>query len=107
GELRSRAAPLRGARIGEDDPVMLNGAPVPTFGTFIRNLPPGSAAGLPGLSLPAGMTAAGLPVGIAIDGPEGGDQQLLAIGAAIETVLPRPPPPPLQTLQPQSIHPPF
>jgi indoleacetamide hydrolase len=66
---------------------------VPTFGTFIRNLTPGSAAGLPGLSLPAGMTRAGLPVGIAIDGPEHGDRQLLAIGAAIEPVLPRLPPP--------------
>jgi indoleacetamide hydrolase len=87
--------PLPAAKIGDDDTVMLNGAPVPTFGTFIRNLTPGSAAGLPGLSLPAGMTKAGLPVGLAIDCPEGGDQNLLAIGAAIEAVLPRLPAPPM------------
>jgi Asp-tRNA(Asn)/Glu-tRNA(Gln) amidotransferase A subunit family amidase len=85
--------PLPAAKIGEDDTVMLNGATVPTFGTFIRNLTPGSAAGLPGLSLPAGLTKTGLPVGIAIDGPEHRDQQVLAIGAAVETVLPRLPAP--------------
>jgi mandelamide amidase len=85
--------PLPAAKIGEDDTVMLNGAQVPTFGTFIRNLTPGSAAGLPGLSLPAGLTEAGLPIGLALDAPEHGDAQLLAIGAAIEAVLPRLPPP--------------
>jgi Asp-tRNA(Asn)/Glu-tRNA(Gln) amidotransferase A subunit family amidase len=62
--------PLPAAKIGEDDTVMLNGAPVSTLSTFIRNLAPGSAAGIPGLTLPAGMTKAGLPVGLAIDAPE-------------------------------------
>jgi mandelamide amidase len=81
--------PLPAARIGEDDVVDCNGVPVPTFGTFIRNLCPGSAAGLPGLTLPAGLTGAGLPVGIALDGAEGRDHQLLAVGRALETVLPR------------------
>jgi indoleacetamide hydrolase len=85
--------PLPAAKIGEDDVVMLNGIPVPTLATYIRNLGPGSAAGIPGLSLPAGMTEAGLPIGIAIDGPEGTDQQVLAIGLAFEAVLPRLPAP--------------
>jgi indoleacetamide hydrolase len=87
--------PLPAAKIGEDDSVLLNGVPVPTFGTFIRNLCPGSAAGIPGLTLPAGMTKAGLPVGIALDGPESSDQELLAIGLALEAVLPRLPAPAL------------
>ena len=86
--------PLPAAKIGEDYTVMLNGAPVSTLSTFIRNLAPGSAAGIPGLSLPAGMTKAGLPVGMAIDAPEKSDHQLLAIGLALETVLPRLPAPP-------------
>ena len=86
--------PLPAAKIGEDDTVMLNGVPVSTLSTYIRNLAPGSAAGIPGLSLPAGMTKAGLPVGIAIDAPEKSDHQLLAIGLALETVLPRLPAPP-------------
>jgi mandelamide amidase len=85
--------PLPAARIGEDDNVMLNGASVPTLATFIRNLGPGSTAGIPGLSVPAGMTKAGLPVGIAIDGPAGDDQQVLAIGLALENILPRLPAP--------------
>src|SRR5437660_1166193 len=76
--------PLPAAKIGEDDTVMLNGAPVSTLSTFIRNLAPG----IPGLTLPAGMTKAGLPVGIALDAPEKGDHELLAIGLALETVLP-------------------
>jgi len=86
--------PLPAAKIGEDDTVMLNGVPVSTLSTFIRNLAPGSAAGIPGLSLPAGMTKAGLPVGLAIDAPEKSDRELLAIGLALETVLPALPAPP-------------
>src|SRR5438094_2169977 len=85
--------PLPAAKIGEDHTVMLNGAPAPTLSTYIRNLGPGSVAGIPGLSLPAGMAKAGLPVGIAIDGPENGDRQVLAIALALETVLPRLPAP--------------
>ena len=87
--------PLAAAKIGEDETVVLNGRPAPTLPTYIRNLGPGSAAGVPGLSVPAGMTRAGLPVGIAIDGPEGDDQGLLTIGLALETLLPRLPAPDL------------
>lgn len=87
--------PAPAAAIGEDETTTVNGAPVPTFATFIRNTSPGSVAGIPGLSLPAGITATGLPVGIEIDGPEGSDRQLLGIGAALERLLPRLPAPPL------------
>jgi indoleacetamide hydrolase len=87
--------PLAAAKIGEDETVVLNGRPAPTLPTYIRNLGPGSAAGVPGLSVPAGMTRAGLPVGIAIDGPEGHDQELLTIGLALESLLPRLPAPDL------------
>jgi len=69
------------------------GPPVDTFGTFIRNTDPGSNAGIPGLSIPAGLTAGGLPVGIEIDGPVGSDRRLLGIGLSIEALLgPLPPP---------------
>ncbi|SIO45376.1 mandelamide amidase [Singulisphaera sp. GP187] len=63
------------------------GAPVDQMKTYLRNTDPGSIAGIPGLSLPAGMTDQGLPVGIEIDGPTGGDRRLLAIGVALERVL--------------------
>ena len=80
--------------IGDDLTVELNGEQVPTFFTFIRNTDPGSNAAIPGISLPAGLTAQGLPVGIELDSPAGSDRRLLAIAAAIEPLLPRLPPPP-------------
>jgi Asp-tRNA(Asn)/Glu-tRNA(Gln) amidotransferase A subunit family amidase len=80
--------PMPAALIGEDESVMVNGEPVPTFATYIRNTSPGSVAGIPGLSLPAGNTKSGLPVGIEIDGPEGSDAQVLAVGLALEPLLP-------------------
>jgi mandelamide amidase len=65
-----------------------------TFLLFIQNTDPGSNAGLPGLTIPAGLgPTTGLPVGISLDGPRGSDRYLLAIGMAIEKVLGRTPPP--------------
>lgn len=76
--------------------VSIDGGPaVPTFGTYIRNTDPGSNAGIPGLSIPAGMTPSGLPVGLEIDGPLGSDDRLIGIGLAIETELGRVPAPAL------------
>ena len=74
----------------------INGAPpVDTFGTLIRNTDPGSNAGIPGLSLPAGLTAGGLPVGLELDGPLGSDTRLLGIALAFEALLGPVRPPPL------------
>jgi mandelamide amidase len=65
-----------------------------TFLLFIRNSDPGSNAGIPGLTVPAGLgPTTGLPVGLSLDGPRGTDQRLLALGMAIEKVLGRTPPP--------------
>jgi indoleacetamide hydrolase len=85
--------PLPAARIGEDETVLLNGAAVPTFPTFIRNCSPSSVAGIPGISLPAAITKTGLPLGIELDAPEAADAQLLAIARAVEAVLPKMPAP--------------
>jgi Asp-tRNA(Asn)/Glu-tRNA(Gln) amidotransferase A subunit family amidase len=64
--------PAPAVKIGEDETIVLNGQAVPTFPTFIRNTSPGSVGGIPGISLPAGMTKAGLPVGIERPRPRGG-----------------------------------
>jgi indoleacetamide hydrolase len=85
--------PAPAAKIGDDETFLLNGKAVPTFPTFISNTSPGSVGGIPGISLPVGTTAAGLPVGIELSGPEASDQQLLAIAAAVENLFPRPPAP--------------
>jgi indoleacetamide hydrolase len=88
--------PAPAALIGEDETFDLNGKPHPTFATFIRNSGSGSVAGIPGISLPAGITAAGLPVGIELSGPVSSDRELLAIGAAVERLLPKLPTPPVR-----------
>lgn len=87
------ATPMPAQPIENNDTVLLNGAEVPTFPTFIRNTDPASNAGIPGLVLPAGLTAAGLPVGIELDGPAWSDRNLLAVGLELERVLGRLPMP--------------
>ncbi len=78
---------------GCDRQVSLNGVRVPTFATYIRNTDPGSNAGIPGISLPAGFSlgpetdAKRLPIGVELDGPAGSDRRLLSIAAAVEGVL--------------------
>jgi indoleacetamide hydrolase len=85
--------PLPAAPIGDDQTTKLNGADVPTFPTFIQNTDPGSNAGIPGLTVPIGRTAAGLPVGLELDGPAGSDRRLLGIGLALEALFGRLPAP--------------
>ncbi|KAG6063188.1 hypothetical protein E4U32_001517 [Claviceps aff. humidiphila group G2b] len=78
---------------GSGNVTINGGPPMDAFATYTRNSGPGSNAGIPGLSIPAGLTPAGLPIGIEINGPLGSDDRLLAIGLAIESLLgPLPPP---------------
>ena len=77
--------------VGSDQNVMLNGRSVPTFPTFIRNTDPASNAGIAAISIPAGSSRAGLPIGMELDGPAGSDRLLLAIAAALETIIHRSP----------------
>ena len=86
------APPIDAAK-GSGEMSINGGAPVPTFDTMIRNTDPGSNAGIPGLSLFAGMTPGGLPVGLEIDGPVGSDAKLLGLGLSIEAILGSAPPP--------------
>ena len=77
------ARPIEGIEVG----VRVNGALQDTFATHIRNTDPASNAGVPALSLPGGKDRSGLPIGMEIQGPEGSDARLLAIGKAIEEAL--------------------
>ncbi|KAI9027679.1 amidase [Hyaloraphidium curvatum] len=73
----------------------IDGGPeLETFRVLIRNTGPASCAGLPGLSVPAGLVEGGLPWGLEIDGPLGSDRRLLGIGMAMERALGAVPPPP-------------
>lgn len=66
------------------------------FDAYTRNTEPGSIAGVPGLSLPSGLTSSGLPVGLALDGAAHSDSHLLAVAAALEPILGAIAPPPRQ-----------
>ncbi len=88
------AAPVAAARIGEDETLMLNGRAVPTFATYARHTSPASVAGIPSVSIPIGMTDAGLPVGLLVDGPAGADRRLLAVAGALGALADPIPPPP-------------
>jgi mandelamide amidase len=70
--------------IGQDDEVLVNGRPVGTLQAYLRNTDPTSFAGLPSISVPAGRTAAGLPIGLSFDGLPGTDSALLGLAAAFE-----------------------
>jgi mandelamide amidase len=46
-----------------------------------------SSVGLPGISLPAGQSRAGLPFGVELDAPFGSDRALLDLARRAEGVL--------------------
>ncbi|MDN7856186.1 indoleacetamide hydrolase [Burkholderia cepacia] len=57
------------------------------FAAYTRNTEPGSNAGVPGITVPAGLTRDGLPVGLALDGAPHSDRRILQIGKEMERVL--------------------
>jgi indoleacetamide hydrolase len=79
--------PLPAPPLGDDETTELNGREVPVFLTTIRNTGPGSTAGMPAISLPAGTTQAGLPIGISLEGLPGEDAALLATARRVEAAL--------------------
>ena len=76
-------------RIGEETTLDIGGHAVPFEDAVARNIAPGSTAGLPGLVLPAGLTAGGLPVALEFDAPASTDRALLSVGAPLEQALGR------------------
>lgn len=65
-----------------------NAGSVPVFPAMIHNTGPGSNAGLPGVSVPIGATASGLPIGLALDGPCGSDSGLLLFARFAGSITP-------------------
>lgn len=52
-----------------------------------RNTHPSNSAGVPGISLPMGLNAEGLPVGLELDAAAGRDRDLLALARRVERVV--------------------
>jgi mandelamide amidase len=80
---------LPALRIGQSE-IDIGGARVSAFDVMIENTGPGSLSGVPGISIPCGMTKGGVPLGISIDGPFWSDRHLLGVGGLLEKLLPNP-----------------
>lgn len=52
-----------------------------------KNTVPASGAGIPGISLPSGLTRSGLPIGIELNGPRNHDRELLTLALHVERAL--------------------
>lgn len=76
--LLAPVAPVPAFSLGEkaDDPITMYLADIMTV--------PASLAGMPAISVPAGATKAGLPVGAQLIGPRRADARLLALASSIE-----------------------
>jgi mandelamide amidase len=81
------APPIGAGPLWPPPAVAVMGRDVPEHVAFGRNVSPASVAGLPGLVLPAGATAQGLPVGVEFNAAPGHDENLIAAGSAIEAAL--------------------
>jgi indoleacetamide hydrolase len=60
-----------------------------------KNVIASSCAGLPGLSVPIGLSADGLPIGLEIEGQRGSDNNLLEIATMASKIIGKVPAPPL------------
>ena len=76
--------PLPAVKIGEDIETELNGKMVNTFMTFIRNCDPVSVVGYPAISIPAGYSGEGLPIGMQIVAKPRQEMELLSLAYGFE-----------------------
>jgi amidase len=65
-------------------PTEINGVPLNTYIDWMAICYAISITGMPAISVPAGFTPAGLPIGLQIVGPPRGDFELLQMAHAFE-----------------------
>ena len=68
----------------EEYPAAINGRPMATYLDWMRSAYVITVTGCPAISVPAGTTTGGLPVGVQIVAPFGADRRLLEVAAAFE-----------------------
>lgn len=73
--------------IGHDDTTLHSGRLAFVFETSIRNTGPGSVAGVPAVSVPAGRSSLGVPIGLSVEGAVATDRTLLGVAGAIASEL--------------------
>lgn len=76
--------PLPAAKIGEDMETELLGNKVNTFLTFIKNCDPVSVVGYPAVTVPAGYSKGGLPIGLQIVARPWEEYKLIGMAHAFE-----------------------
>jgi Asp-tRNA(Asn)/Glu-tRNA(Gln) amidotransferase A subunit family amidase len=65
-------------------PREIDGRPMDTYHRWMETVAPWSMAGVPVLGMPAGFTPDGLPVGVQLIGPPGGDRRVLEVALTHE-----------------------
>ncbi len=70
----------------QEYPTSINGVPMTSYLDWMRSAFFITVTGCPAISVPAGFTPDGLPVGVQLVGPHGADRRLLEIAAAFEAV---------------------
>lgn len=75
------------APVEQEYPAEVDGQPIGTYETWLRFSFLATTTLLPALSMPAGFTADGLPVGIQLIGPPRGEAKLLQVARFVENAL--------------------
>ena len=71
----------------QEFPAAINGRPMATYLDWMRSAYFITVTGCPAISVPAGRTTTGLPVGVQLVARHGADRQLLEVAAAVEALL--------------------
>ena len=83
------SAPAVLAQADPAAPLVIDGRPWgPLRSAWIHHCHPFNVSGHPAITVPAGWTRAGLPVGIQFIGPWYGEALILRVAAALETLQP-------------------
>jgi len=70
----------------QEFPAAINGRPMETYLDWMRSAYFVTVTGCPAISLPAGTTRDGLPIGVQLVAPHGADRRLLEIAAGFEAL---------------------
>ena len=71
----------------EEYPTVINGKPMDDYLSWMRSAYVITVTGCPAISVPAGRTPEGWPVGVQLVAPHGHDRRLLEVAAAFENAL--------------------